>query len=131
MAELSIYKSGHIEITNIPSKRSFTFDHLQELINRGQVTTRLEIGETVSIVGLGAFVIKSGEGVGINFKYDEFQDTLNELNGNENSIAKCARVFEEYKKLENKTVSVEEFGDKAKALQIIEEAIKLYKDTFK
>jgi len=26
---------------------------------------------------------------------------------------------------------VEEFGDKAKALQIIDEAIKLYKDTFK
>ena len=39
--------------------------------------------------------------------------------------------FEEYKTLENKTVSVEEFGDKAKALQIIDEAIKLYKDTFK
>src|SRR6185503_4596069 len=39
--------------------------------------------------------------------------------------------FEEYKKLENKTVTVEEFGDKAKALQIIDEAIKLYKDTFK
>src|ERR1041385_7595241 len=28
--------------------------------------------------------------------------------------------FEEYKTLENKTVSVEEFGDKAKAMQIIE-----------
>src|SRR3982751_5311234 len=39
--------------------------------------------------------------------------------------------FEEYKRLENKTVSVEEFGDKARALQVIEEAIKLYKDTFK
>src|SRR6266498_3080295 len=38
--------------------------------------------------------------------------------------------FEEYKTLENKTVSVEEFGDKAKALQIVEDAIKLYKDTF-
>ncbi len=38
--------------------------------------------------------------------------------------------FEEYKKLENKTVIVEDFGDKAKALQIIEEAIKYYKTTF-
>ncbi len=38
--------------------------------------------------------------------------------------------FEEYKKLENKTVIVEDFGDKAKALQIIEEAIKFYKTTF-
>jgi inorganic pyrophosphatase len=38
--------------------------------------------------------------------------------------------FEEYKKLENKTVVVEDFGDKAKALAIIEEAIAFYKTTF-
>ncbi len=38
--------------------------------------------------------------------------------------------FEEYKKLENKTVVVEDFGDKAKALSIIEEAIEFYKTTF-
>jgi len=38
--------------------------------------------------------------------------------------------FEEYKKLENKTVVVEEFGDKAKALSIINEAIVFYKETF-
>lgn len=39
--------------------------------------------------------------------------------------------FEEYKKLENKAVVVEDFGDKAKALQITEEAIKFYKQSFK
>src|ERR1700749_2377881 len=39
--------------------------------------------------------------------------------------------FEEYKKLENKTVVVEEFGDKATALRIIEDAVKLYDDTFR
>ena len=38
--------------------------------------------------------------------------------------------FEEYKKLENKTVIVEEFGDKTTALKIIAEAIDLYKQTF-
>jgi inorganic pyrophosphatase len=38
--------------------------------------------------------------------------------------------FEEYKTLENKTVSVEEFGDKAMAMKIIEDAIKSYKDKF-
>jgi inorganic pyrophosphatase len=38
--------------------------------------------------------------------------------------------FEEYKKLENKTVVVEDFGDKAKALSIVEEAIDFYKKTF-
>ena len=38
--------------------------------------------------------------------------------------------FEEYKKLENKTVVVEEFGDKAKALSIIKESIEFYKETF-
>jgi len=38
--------------------------------------------------------------------------------------------FEEYKRLENKTVIVEEFGDKATALNIVNQAIQLYKDTF-
>ncbi len=38
--------------------------------------------------------------------------------------------FEEYKKLENKTVVVEEFGDKSKALAIILEAMEYYKQTF-
>ncbi len=38
--------------------------------------------------------------------------------------------FEEYKKLENKTVVVEDFGDKAQALAIIDEAIRFYKDSF-
>lgn len=38
--------------------------------------------------------------------------------------------FEEYKRLENKTVIVEDFGDKATALKIVTDAVKLYKDTF-
>lgn len=39
--------------------------------------------------------------------------------------------FEEYKKLENKTVVVEEFGDKATALKVIQDAIDFYKETFR
>ena len=39
--------------------------------------------------------------------------------------------FEEYKKLENKTVTVNEFGDKSMALAIIEDSFKLYKDHFR
>jgi inorganic pyrophosphatase len=39
--------------------------------------------------------------------------------------------FEEYKKLENKTVVVEEFQDKATALKIISDALALYKETYK
>ena len=46
-------------------------------------------------------------------------------------IAEMRHFFEEYKKLENKTVVVEEFGDKVKALKIVEDGIKLYKETFK
>ncbi|MDA3614645.1 inorganic diphosphatase [Polluticaenibacter yanchengensis] len=38
--------------------------------------------------------------------------------------------FEDYKKLENKTVQVEDFGDKARALQIINDGISLYQQTF-
>ena len=39
--------------------------------------------------------------------------------------------FEEYKRLENKSVIVEEFQDKSTALRIIQEAIDLYKESFK
>jgi inorganic pyrophosphatase len=39
--------------------------------------------------------------------------------------------FEEYKKLENKTVKVDEIGDKTVALKIIQDAIALYKENFK
>ena len=38
--------------------------------------------------------------------------------------------FEEYKTLENKTVKVDAFGDKAKAQQIVLDAIALYNNTF-
>jgi inorganic pyrophosphatase len=38
--------------------------------------------------------------------------------------------FEEYKTLENKTVIVEDFGNKEKALQIVREAIEAYKKNF-
>ena len=38
--------------------------------------------------------------------------------------------FEDYKKLENKTVVVEDFGDKAMALKIIADGIELYQKTF-
>ena len=38
--------------------------------------------------------------------------------------------FEEYKTLENKTVVVEEFGDKTMALKVIEEAIESYKKNY-
>jgi len=40
------------------------------------------------------------------------------------------QFFEDYKKLENKAVKVEDFGDKATALKIIDAAIKLYAETF-
>ncbi len=39
--------------------------------------------------------------------------------------------FEEYKKLENKTVKVDEIGDKTVALKSIQDAIDFYKVTFK
>jgi hypothetical protein len=97
LAELSIYKSGQIEVTNIPVKRVFQIDELVELTSNGQITTDLKIGETVTILGLGSFKIKSGSGVDLKFKLNEFTDKLNELNGRENNITKCARIFEEYK----------------------------------
>ena len=97
LSELSIYKSGYVEITNLPTKRAFKFEELNELIQKGTLTTDLKIGETVTILNLGSFKIVSGSGVDIKFKLNELTDKFNELNGSENSIAKCARIFDEYK----------------------------------
>lgn len=97
LAELSLYKSGHIEITNLPEKKTFRFEQINELFNSGQLTTDLKIGESVTILNLGSFKIKSGNGIEAKFKIDELTGMLNELNGSENSIAKCARLFDEYK----------------------------------
>jgi hypothetical protein len=97
LADLSLYKSGHIEITNLPEKKTFRFEQINELVDSGQLTTDLKIGERVTICNLGSFKIKSGNGIEMKFKINELTDTLNELNGSENSIAKCARLFDEYK----------------------------------
>ena len=45
-------------------------------------------------------------------------------------FSELRQFFEEYKKRETKTVSVNEFQDKATALKIIEEAILFYKESF-
>jgi inorganic pyrophosphatase len=45
-------------------------------------------------------------------------------------FSELRHFFEEYKKLEKKSVKVEEFGDKHKALSIVEEAVAYYKQTF-
>lgn len=45
-------------------------------------------------------------------------------------FSELRHFFEEYKKLENKTVKVEEFQSKDKAIKIIEEAIQHYQETF-
>lgn len=97
LAQLSIYQTERIEITNLPTKKIFQFDDLKILINNNQLTTELNIGEEVIILGLGSFIIKSGEGISINSKYNEFLDKYQELNGKENSISKCSKIFEEYK----------------------------------
>jgi len=45
-------------------------------------------------------------------------------------VSELRSFFEDYKKLENKTVRVEEFGGKQMAESIINEAIELYNKTF-
>jgi hypothetical protein len=97
LAELSIYKSGNIEITNLPKKKIYKFEDLNDLTKNGILITDLKIGETVSILNLGSFKVVSGSGVDIRSKLNELTDKFNELNGRENSIAKCARIFDEYK----------------------------------
>ena len=97
LAELSLYKSGHIELSNLPTNKIFKFEELNELTEKGILATELKVGESVTILNLGSFKIASGSGVDVKFKINELTDKFNELNGRENSIAKCARIFDEYK----------------------------------
>lgn len=45
-------------------------------------------------------------------------------------FSELRHFFEEYKTLENKSVRVEDFGNQAKAFQIVEQAISLYRETY-
>lgn len=45
-------------------------------------------------------------------------------------ISELKSFFEDYKKLENKTVKVEEFGGKKMAMEIINDSFTLYQNTF-
>lgn len=45
-------------------------------------------------------------------------------------ISELRNFFEDYKKLENKTVVVEEFFDRKTATEILQESFKMYKDHF-
>lgn len=80
---------------------------MDKLTSDGQVTTDLKINETITILGLGSFKVKSGSGIELKFKLSEFKDNLSELNGSENSITKCSRIFEEYKKHPTKKLKQE------------------------
>lgn len=97
LAELSIYKSGNIEITNLPKKKIYKFEDLNKLIESEALTTDLKTGEIVTILNLGSFKVVSGSGIDIKLKMNELTDKFNELNGRENSINKCVRIFDEYK----------------------------------
>lgn len=55
-------------------------------------------------------------------------DDINQLPPH--SILEIWRFFEDYKKLENKNVVVEEFLGKEQAFKIIENSIEMYKDKF-
>lgn len=46
----------------------------------------------------------------------------------EHFIREIRAFFEDYKKLENKTVEVEDFGDRTVAMEVVEQAIKDYKE---
>jgi hypothetical protein len=106
LTDISIFKNGHVEITQLPSKREFQFSDLQKLIKNSRLISNVPLGERVTIHGLGSFNILSGRGIDIKNKYDEFVDFYNSLQGEEKRLDKCRRIFDEYlrnptKKLRN------------------------------
>lgn len=122
LAELSIYKNGRIELTNLPDKKCFEFTDLKNLIDNKLITTDLNSGEKITVLGLGTFIATSGQGVGVTSKYNEFVDKYNELTGKEGSIDKCRRIFEEYKQ----TATVKLKNDLKEAYEAVPEHQRIF-----
>ncbi|HRH23842.1 MAG TPA: inorganic diphosphatase [Candidatus Magasanikbacteria bacterium] len=65
-------------------------------------------------------------------KGDPNMKHINELEDlPQHTLDEIKQFFEEYKKLEKKTVEVKGFEGKERALEVVEESIKLYQKTFK
>jgi hypothetical protein len=107
LAELSLFKDGHIEISNIPERKIFQFDSLRDRMTKGELTTQLKVGELVTVLGLGSFTIRSGDGLDVESKYQEIEEVYKELCGEETAIKKCRRIFEEYKQAPSKKLRQE------------------------
>jgi inorganic pyrophosphatase len=79
-------------------------------------------------------MIDSGEGDDKIIAVAAHDMSVNHMNNIEelppHFFKELRQFFEDYKKLENKAVKVEDFGDKATALNIILDAIDHYKRTF-
>jgi inorganic pyrophosphatase len=79
-------------------------------------------------------MIDSGEGDDKIIAVAAHDMSVNHMNNIEelppHFFKELRQFFEDYKKLENKTVKVEDFGDKATALSIVRDAIDHYKRTF-
>lgn len=106
LADLSLYKNGRIEITNLPTKKIFDFADLNDLSIKGLLTTEPPPGERITILNLGSFKIQSGNAVKMDYKLNELSDKLNELNGGESAIDKCRRIFELY--MQNPTMKLKD-----------------------
>lgn len=64
-------------------------------------------------------------------RYDQSFNHINDISElSKHFFNELKHFFEEYKRLEEKTVKVEDFGDKALAQKIIEQSIENYKRTF-
>lgn len=65
-------------------------------------------------------------------KGDPNMKHINELEDlPQHTLDEIKQFFEEYKKLEKKTVEVTGFEGKKRALEVVEESVKLYQETFK
>lgn len=108
-------------------------DPLDILVLSGQVIQPLCIVEA-KVIGVMQ-MIDNGEADDKIIAVANHDPSINYINNVEelpkHFFNELRHFFKEYKTLENKIVVVEEFGDKSTALQIIDEAIKFYKENFK
>ncbi len=99
LAEMTIYKDGYVEFTNMPYLRSCRFKDIATLIAENKLRTNVPLGVRLHIYNLGSFTIVNQDYMlDIQLKYAEMQDVYHTLQGGEGCVEKCVRLLEEYKK---------------------------------
>ena len=96
LSQMSIFKDGLVHFNDIPNSKSYKFADIRKLIDSKKILSEIPTGNRVNLGNLGSFELDTGYSIDIEEKFLDFQDQFNALQGKEDCLSKCIRIFEEF-----------------------------------